>query len=120
MYNGFFMDYFGMPYVDSYMSPEVPFIDIQACKAAIPGDGDENKVVFTYTKDVARFVRKAVESSDAWPEKSVVVGDRVTMNEVLEAAEKARGTHSLIFITPAFPLQAPLSNFAGTLGLVND
>lgn len=101
VHNGFFMDYFGMPYVDSYMSPEVPFIDIQACKAAIPGTGDENKVVFTYTRDVARFVRRLVEmgEEERWMEKSVVVGDRVTMNEVLEGAEMARGMYSFPYFT---------------------
>lgn len=73
------------------MLAEVPFIDIPAGKAAIPGNGDENKVALTYTKDVAKFVRRAVESTDPWPEKSVIVGDSVTLNEILLAAEKARG-----------------------------
>ena len=44
------MDYFGMPHAPSYMLPEVPYIDVAAGKAAIPGSGDE-KVVFTYTRD---------------------------------------------------------------------
>ena len=66
-HNGFFMDYFGIPHAPSHMPPEVPFIDIAAAKAALPGNGDENKVVFTYTKDVAKFVRKAIESTDPWP-----------------------------------------------------
>ncbi|KAL8812391.1 MAG: hypothetical protein Q9200_001078 [Gallowayella weberi] len=88
---GFFMDYFGMPHVPSHMLADVPFVDIPAAKAALPGNGDENKVALTYTKDVARFVRKAVESEDPWPEKSVIVGDSVTLNEVLHTAEKARG-----------------------------
>ena len=92
VYNGFFMDYFGMPHAPSHMLAEIPFIDIQAGKAAIPGDGDENLVALTYTKDVAKFVRRAVESMDPWPEKSVIFGDSVTLNEILHAAEKARGT----------------------------
>ncbi|KAG6995843.1 hypothetical protein G7Y79_00041g077950 [Physcia stellaris] len=91
VYNGFFMDYFGVPHAPSHMLPEIPFIDIQAGKAAIPGTGDENKVALTYTKDVAKFVRRAVESTEPWPEKSVIVGDSVTLNEILQAAEKARG-----------------------------
>ncbi|KAL8801473.1 MAG: hypothetical protein Q9182_004440 [Xanthomendoza sp. 2 TL-2023] len=90
-HTGFFMDYFGMPHAPTHMLAEVPFIDIPAAKAALPGNGDENKVVLTYTKDVARFVRKAVESEDPWPEKSVIVGDSVTLNEILQTAEKARG-----------------------------
>ena len=91
VYNGFFMDYFGMPNAPSHMLAEVPFIDIEAGKAALPGSGDDFKVVLTYTKDVAKFVRRAVESTDPWLEKSVIVGDSVTLKEVLHSAEKARG-----------------------------
>ena len=89
-YNGYFLDYFGMPHCQSHMLPEIPYIDIAARKAAIPGSGND-KVVFTYTKDVATFVRKVVESGEKWPRISQVVGDSVTFNEILEAAEKARG-----------------------------
>ncbi|KAI4190107.1 MAG: hypothetical protein LQ346_004992 [Caloplaca aetnensis] len=88
--NGYFLDYFGMPHCQSYMFPEVPFIDIPAAKAAIPGSGDD-KVTFTYTKDVAKFVRKLVESTSKWPRHSLIAGDVVTLNEVLEAAQQARG-----------------------------
>lgn len=102
VYNGFFMDYFGMPHAPSHMLAEIPFIDIQAGKAAIPGNGDENKVALTYTKDVAKFVRRAVESTDPWPQKSVIVGDSVTLNEILQAAEKARGTYPICFTTGNF------------------
>ena len=89
-YNGLFLDYYGMPYAPSNMLAEVPFIDIAAGKAALPGAGDE-KIVLTYTKDVAKFVRKAIEAKDPWPLKSIIVGDRVTLNELVQAAEKARG-----------------------------
>lgn len=75
--------------------PEVPFIDVGNAKAAIPASGDET-VVFTYTKDVARFVRKAVESEEKWPEKSIIVGDRFTLNDVVSVAEKVRGKPSSV------------------------
>lgn len=91
MYNGYFLDYFGMPYCESYMLPEVPYIDIPAGKAAIPGSGDD-RVTFTHTKDVAKFVRKLIESNDTWPNRSLIAGDVVTLNEVVEVAEQARGT----------------------------
>ena len=82
------MDYFGMPHIPSHMLPEVPYVDIPAAKTAIPGSGDE-AVVFTSTKDVAKFVCKAVESSEPWPLLSNMVGDRVTLNEVVSTAEEA-------------------------------
>lgn len=90
VYNGYFLDYYGMPHYQSYMFPEIPYLDIAACKAAIPGSGND-KVVFTLTKDVAKFVRKMVESDERWPVRTLIAGDTVTLNEVLEVAEQARG-----------------------------
>ncbi|KAI4151328.1 MAG: hypothetical protein LQ341_000927 [Variospora aurantia] len=90
VYNGYFLDYYGMPHCESYMLREAPFIDIAARKAGIPGSGNE-KVTFTYTKDVAKFVRKLVESESKWPARSVIAGDVFTFNEVLEVAERVRG-----------------------------
>ncbi|KAL8826298.1 MAG: hypothetical protein Q9170_007455 [Blastenia crenularia] len=90
VYNGYFMDYFGMPHCQSHMLPEIPYIDIAAAKAAIPGTGDE-KVSLTYTKDVAKLVRKLVESEERWPVQTLIAGDVVTFNGILEAAEQARG-----------------------------
>lgn len=72
------------------MLPETPYIDIQARKAAIPGAGDE-RVAWTHTKDVARFVRKMVESMEPWPAKSIIVGDTISLNEILKIAQEARG-----------------------------
>ncbi|KAI4106606.1 MAG: hypothetical protein L6R37_002107 [Teloschistes peruensis] len=89
--NGYFMDYFGMPHYQAYMTPETPFVDIDARKAAIPGSGDD-PVVWTLTRDVARFVRKMVESTGAWPVFSRVVGDVATINEITRVAQDARGT----------------------------
>ncbi|KAL8968395.1 MAG: hypothetical protein Q9183_002477 [Haloplaca sp. 2 TL-2023] len=90
-HNGYFMDYFGMPHYQSYMTPETPFIDIDARKAAIPGTGDE-PVAWTLTRDVAKFVRKMVESDQPSPKKSIVVGDTVSFDEIVRLAEAARGT----------------------------
>ncbi|KAL8633165.1 hypothetical protein Q9189_001065 [Teloschistes chrysophthalmus] len=89
--NGYFMDYFGMPHYHSYMTPETPFVDINARKAAVPGSGDD-AVVWTLTKDVAKFVRKMVESREAWPVFSRVAGDVVSINEIMRVAQEARGT----------------------------
>ncbi|KAL8941386.1 MAG: hypothetical protein Q9216_002264 [Gyalolechia sp. 2 TL-2023] len=91
VYNGYFLDYFGMPHYQSYMLPEIPYIDIAACKAAIPGSGND-KIAFTLTKDVAKFVRKMVESDERWPTRTRIAGDTVTLNEILQVAEQARGT----------------------------
>ena len=65
-------------------------MDIAACKAAIPGSGDD-KVTFTSTKDVAKFVRKMVESDAEWSTRTRIVGDYVTFNEIVKVAEDVRG-----------------------------
>ena len=90
VYNGYFMDYFGMPHCESFMLPETPFIDIAARKAAIPGSGND-LVTWTYTKDVARYVLELVRSEDPWPAETLIEGDKASLNEVLAIAEQARG-----------------------------
>ena len=90
VYNGYFMDYFGMPHCESFMLPETPFIDIAARKAAIPGSGND-LVTWTYTKDVARYVLELVRSEDPWPAETLIEGDKASLNEVLAIAEQVRG-----------------------------
>ncbi|KAL8988745.1 MAG: hypothetical protein Q9169_008504, partial [Polycauliona sp. 2 TL-2023] len=90
VYNGYFMDYYGMPHCESYMLAEVSYVDIAAAKAAIPGSGNE-KVTMTYTKDVAKLVRKLIESDEKWSRRTVIAGDVSTLNEIVAAAEQARG-----------------------------
>lgn len=80
------------------MTPETPFVDIDARKAAIPGSGDD-PVVWTLTKDLAKFVRKMVESSEAWPKVSRVAGDVVTINETTRVAQDARGMPNHPFLS---------------------
>lgn len=69
-----------------------PFvIDVANKMAAIPGTGND-VMTFTYTFDVARFVRAALDlPAGEWPETSVVIGDKLTFNDFLKLAEEARG-----------------------------
>ncbi|KAL6231579.1 hypothetical protein BDW75DRAFT_38768 [Aspergillus navahoensis] len=53
--NGFFMDYYGLTKVQSYLRPFVFAVDVANNTAAIPGSGDVH-VVFTHTIDVAKYV----------------------------------------------------------------
>ena len=89
--NGFFMDYFGLPKVKSYLTPVVIVLDIQHKVAGIPGSG-KTPVVFTTTKDVGRFVVASL-GLEKWSERSIMVGDRKTWNEVVEIAEKVTGNY---------------------------
>jgi NmrA-like family len=88
-YNGYFMDFFGMPKIPSYLPPYVMLIDIPENMAAIPGDGNK-LVTFTHTSDVGKFVAASVDL-EKWDRVSTIIGDKVTMNEAVKLAEKAKG-----------------------------
>ncbi|CAG8208349.1 unnamed protein product [Penicillium olsonii] len=86
---GFFMDYWGMPHVQTHLQPFTFGIDISSGTAAIPGDGN-NVICMTYTYDLATYLVKAL-GLDEWPEFSVIVGDEVTYNQILGMAEEFTG-----------------------------
>ncbi|KAF4465529.1 nmra-like family [Fusarium albosuccineum] len=88
--NGFFLDYWGMPKIKSYLSPSVLVLDIPARKAAIPGSGDV-PVVFTYSGDVAKYTA-ALLTLDKWDKVSYVIGDKITWNNFVATAEEVLGT----------------------------
>ena len=86
---GYFLDYFGMPYVETNLSPMIYAVDIANKAAAIPGTGKE-KISFTCTKDVAKFVLKAL-SLPHWEENLYCIGETTTWNEVVQIAERMTG-----------------------------
>jgi hypothetical protein len=91
-YNGFFLDYYGMPYIDTYLNP-VNFVVGMADKVAvIPGTGDE-PFSLTYTKDLAKFVA-AVLDLPKWEEKFCAYSEQTTWNSVVKRAEEVTGERS--------------------------
>jgi len=97
-YNGYFLDYYGLPYLKSHLQPFPFAIDIANKAAAIPGTGNE-KMVFTYTYDIAKFVAEALILPH-WEEETVVIGDRLSLNEFVSLAEEARGQRLSLRISP--------------------
>ncbi|QYT01023.1 NmrA domain-containing protein [Trichoderma simmonsii] len=90
-YNGYFLDYYGMPYIETHISELITFIFDMVNKAAvIPGTGND-LVSFTYTRDVANFVVKALDLSE-WEEEMFCYGDKVTLNQFLGLVEEATGS----------------------------
>ncbi|PYH49127.1 uncharacterized protein BP01DRAFT_352646 [Aspergillus saccharolyticus JOP 1030-1] len=88
---GFFMDYWGMPHARTHLQPGVFGIDVEHCRAAIPGDGND-RLCMTYSYDMARYLVQLLDDvEEEWPEFSVVVGDAVTYNELLGMVEEVRG-----------------------------
>ncbi|KEF63715.1 uncharacterized protein A1O9_01693 [Exophiala aquamarina CBS 119918] len=89
--NGFFLDYLGLPFGETHLHPLYCLLDLQAAKAAIPGDGSM-PVVFTHTTDVAKFVATLLDIPAAkWPLESAVIGERILLNDLVSLAEKATG-----------------------------
>ncbi|KAK0102540.1 hypothetical protein ONS95_006153 [Cadophora gregata] len=84
---GQFMDYWGMPNIETTLNPFTWAVDIGAGVAAIPGTGTE-KMSMTYTPDLAQFIIKMLDESD-WPILCGFAGQDVTFNEILKWAEDA-------------------------------
>lgn len=89
--NGFFMDYYGLPKVKSYLQPFVFAVDIANSTAAIPGSGNV-PVAFTHTLDVAKYVA-ALIGEEKWNERSIIIGDKLTWNDLVSLAETTKGLH---------------------------
>ncbi|CAG7559176.1 unnamed protein product [Fusarium equiseti] len=89
IHNGFFVDFWGSPTTKSYLHNAATFLDIKHRTAAIPGSGDV-PVTFTFSKDVARYVAAFLDL-EKWEQRTFIIGDKVTMNEMVKIAEEATG-----------------------------
>ena len=83
---GTFMDYFAPPGIPTTLRTMNLVLDHAAHKAVIPGDGN-TPVVVTLLDDVAKFIAASLELK--WRDPSVIVGDRLTLNEMVALAEEA-------------------------------
>lgn len=91
-HNGLFLDYYGIPHVESHLTPLVFFVDIEHRTAAIPGSTGDEIVNFTYTKDLAKFV-VAVLGLHAWDEVYTVYSDQASIKQIIQLAEEATGKY---------------------------
>lgn len=87
--NGMFMDYLGLPNIESHLRPFNWALNVPARSAAIPGTGNE-KFTVTYSKDLARFLDRLVDKAE-WPEWSIISGADTSLNELVTLAEKITG-----------------------------
>ncbi|RDH26770.1 NAD(P)-binding protein [Aspergillus welwitschiae] len=86
---GFLLDYYGHPRETVCVTPLAVVVDVEHGKAAIPGTGDD-PVTLTHSLDIARFVTASLDFPD-WPERSWIIGDTVTWNQMLRWAEEFCG-----------------------------
>ena len=89
-YNGFFLDYYGMPHIKSHLSTVSFVVDMANKTAVIPGTGNE-PFSLTYTKDLAKFV-VAVLDLPKWEESFCAYSETTTWNSVVKRAEEVTGT----------------------------
>lgn len=94
------MDYWGMPHVKTHLQPYTFGIDMASGTATIPGDGND-VICMTYTYDMAKYLVKAL-GLEEWPEFSVIVGDEITYNQLLDMAENIRGWFRLKCLFPEY------------------
>ncbi|WKT54439.1 NmrA-like domain [Fusarium oxysporum f. sp. vasinfectum] len=87
--NGFFLDYWGAPNLKTYLDHLTIVLDVAGRKAAIPGNQNQ-PLVFTYTKDVAKFTAKLL-TLEKWEQVSYIIGDRLTWKEFTQLAEDITG-----------------------------
>jgi nucleoside-diphosphate-sugar epimerase len=92
-HNALFLDYYGLPHIDSYLTPLVFVVDIANKTAAIPGATGNEIISFTYTKDLAKFVAVALDLPK-WDEVFHCYSDNATWNEVIQIAEETTGEHT--------------------------
>lgn len=86
---GAFMDYFGPQGAPTTLQMIYLVVDHANKKAVIPGDGN-TPVVLTHSTDVGRFVAASLDLAE-WDDASVIVGDRLTLNELTKHAEDVAG-----------------------------
>lgn len=101
--NGYFLDYYGIPYVKTHLGPGNFALDIASKMAGIPGTGNET-MTFTYTFDVAKFVAAFLDMPK-WEETTYCYGDKTTWNEFVKLAEEARGSKFTVTYDPIEKLQ---------------
>ncbi|OAL45755.1 NmrA-like family protein [Pyrenochaeta sp. DS3sAY3a] len=89
VHNGIFLDYFAPDTLKSYYDHGTFIIDMVNAAAAIPGTGNE-LVTLTYTFDVARFLVASLDLPK-WPRELRIIGETLTLNELIKLAEVARG-----------------------------
>lgn len=88
---GFFLDYLGLPYAETNLHHMYCLLDYTNSKAVIPGDGTAD-VVFTHSRDVAKFTAALLDlSTEKWPIESTVIGEKMKLNNLVGLAEKIAG-----------------------------
>lgn len=92
VYTGMFMDYFGIPHVETHLRELPLFIDPRGRRAILPGDGTA-RMSMSYTKDAARYVALALDlKPGTWSRSLTTAASTVSLNELVGLVDKHIGT----------------------------
>ncbi|KAJ7206081.1 hypothetical protein GGX14DRAFT_458255 [Mycena pura] len=89
---GIFLNYFATPQKDGLgpLKPLKFWIDVENCRATIPGDGNI-ELAYTAVEDVGEFIARALDVDGQWPNPLRIVGTTITHNKLVKIAEEVRG-----------------------------
>lgn len=91
VYTGMFMDYFGIPNVDTPLRELPLFLDPRARLAILPGNGSA-RMSMSYTYDAARYVAAALDvPAGSWARSLTTHVDTVSLRELVHLAEARVG-----------------------------
>lgn len=93
---GFFLDYLATPYQTAKnLTPVNLNYDLQSRRAILLAPSAEPRadiLTLTAAKDVVAVVVRAIEDEREWPVDGGIRGNAFSLNGILEAVEKVRGT----------------------------
>ncbi|VUC27797.1 unnamed protein product [Clonostachys rosea] len=88
--NGWFLDYFGMPYWKTTLHPWINVLNMEQRWAVIPSDGSA-KATFITTQDMAKFLARMMDL-EKWTKVTLIVGETLSFKDLLQLAEEVRGS----------------------------
>ncbi|KAH8748111.1 hypothetical protein F5883DRAFT_509355 [Diaporthe sp. PMI_573] len=114
-YTGYFADYYISPPLKSYINTLTIMVDVANNAAGIPGSGDV-PVAFIYTLDLAKFVAASL-ALPKWRRETYLVGDKMTLNRLVELAESVKGVTFQVAYDSVDSLEAgKITELPGHLG----
>ncbi|KAF5024422.1 hypothetical protein F66182_3508 [Fusarium sp. NRRL 66182] len=107
--NGWFLDYYGLPHWKCKLEPWINVINMESKWAVIPGDGN-TQASFLSSQDMSRFAARLMDL-EKWDKISAIRANTLSFNELVETAEKARGTKFQVVVDSLDKLQSGKISF---------
>ncbi|KAL0936813.1 NmrA-like family protein [Colletotrichum truncatum] len=103
---GLLMDYLAHPYPPSkHTNTFALLFDLLGARAVVVEDGSAS-MCFTAAADVGKVVARAIQSDEPWPVEGGIVGEKVTMSDLVKIGEKVTGKSFEVHTVKAADLEA--------------